>query len=265
MKRSSALVLGTIAGGLFLAGSASLAAAQAVQPRHPEGFAGPMVTDRPDFTESTEAVPRGRFQLEAGYTFVRRRGPDEHSVGEALLRYGFAERWELRIEAPSLVFESDPYDAGLSDLGIGLKHELAEQDGARPALGLIVSATLPTGSEGFSEDTVVPQATLAWAYDLTERLSLGGNFNLAAPRDEDERFLAPSSSLALGLALAEKLGVFAEYFGFYPSGDRDETHYGSAGLTYLFTPNFQLDFRVGIGLNSAADDGFAGTGFSLRW
>ncbi len=30
----------------------------------------PLVTDRPDFTESTEAVPAGHLQLEAGYTFT---------------------------------------------------------------------------------------------------------------------------------------------------------------------------------------------------
>ncbi|MFQ5990494.1 MAG: hypothetical protein ACE5K9_11330 [Candidatus Methylomirabilales bacterium] len=31
----------------------------------------PLVTDRPDFTESTETVAPGRFQIEAGYTFSR--------------------------------------------------------------------------------------------------------------------------------------------------------------------------------------------------
>ena len=30
-----------------------------------------LVTDRPDFTESTETVKPGRFQLEGGYTFTR--------------------------------------------------------------------------------------------------------------------------------------------------------------------------------------------------
>ena len=30
----------------------------------------PMVTDRPDFTESTLTVPRGRAQVELGYTYV---------------------------------------------------------------------------------------------------------------------------------------------------------------------------------------------------
>ena len=35
----------------------------------PADLTEPLVTDRPDFTESTDAVPRGRFQLEMGYTF----------------------------------------------------------------------------------------------------------------------------------------------------------------------------------------------------
>ena len=36
----------------------------------PAPLTEPLVTDRPDFTESTDAVPRGHFQLEMGYTFT---------------------------------------------------------------------------------------------------------------------------------------------------------------------------------------------------
>ena len=46
----------------------------------------PLITDRPDFTESTEAVPAGHVQLEAGYTFTfDREGSDrtrDHAAPE---------------------------------------------------------------------------------------------------------------------------------------------------------------------------------------
>jgi len=38
----------------------------------------------------------------------------------------------------------------------------------------------------------------------------------------------------------------------------------NAGLTYLVTPNFQLDWRAGLGLNTAADGFFTGCGFTVR-
>ncbi|MCZ6654354.1 MAG: hypothetical protein O7D91_15175, partial [Planctomycetota bacterium] len=35
-----------------------------------DAMAEPLITDRPDFTESTDAIPTGHFQLEAGYMFT---------------------------------------------------------------------------------------------------------------------------------------------------------------------------------------------------
>jgi hypothetical protein len=243
----------------------------AAAPAQDSRFTEPIVTDRPDFTESAQTVPHGAFQLEAGYTFVSRSGPDEHTFGEVLLRYGISPDLELRLEAPSLVMLSgntDDEDSGLSDMSLGLKHRLAEQDGWRPALAVIAALVLPTGTNGFSESTFIPEATLAWSYDLQEPFTLSGNFNLSVPEDDDDdRFLEPSASIALGIGLTDNVGAFIEYFGFYPdlSTDRPNTHYADGGLTYLINPNLQLDARIGAGLNSDADDLFAGVGFAVRW
>jgi hypothetical protein len=60
-----------------------------------------MVTDRPDFTESASVVPRGRVQLEAGYTYARDEDAGvlaAHSYPEALARIGVVDdRLELRL------------------------------------------------------------------------------------------------------------------------------------------------------------------------
>lgn len=54
----------------------------------------PIITDRPDFTESAVTVPRGHLQLETGYTgaYDREDGKREsaHSFPEALLSSTFA-------------------------------------------------------------------------------------------------------------------------------------------------------------------------------
>ncbi len=41
----------------------------------------PLITDRPDFTESPVAVAPGLFQLEGGYTFSKDAGEDKHTLG----------------------------------------------------------------------------------------------------------------------------------------------------------------------------------------
>ena len=47
-------------------------------------LAEPMVTDRPDFTESSSAVPTGRIQLEVGGTHVELEEASESSLGANL-------------------------------------------------------------------------------------------------------------------------------------------------------------------------------------
>ena len=45
---------------------------------------------------------------------------------------------------------------------------------------------------------------------------------------------------------------------------RADRHLLDAGATFLMIPNVQLDASGGIGLNSAAEDWFAGVGLSVR-
>ena len=66
----------------------------------------PIDTDRPDFTDGTHTVARGRWQFETGYTYQQARGIDAghtHSLPEALLRVGVWSQVELRIGENYLV------------------------------------------------------------------------------------------------------------------------------------------------------------------
>ena len=58
-------------------------------------------TDRPDFTESSVTVPRGRLQMESGVTWSDEPGGSEVLSGpELLFRYGLFEKTELRFVPP---------------------------------------------------------------------------------------------------------------------------------------------------------------------
>jgi len=246
---------------------------------------GSLVTDRPDFTESTVTIPRGRAQLEAGYTFTYDKEKDvrtkDHTFPELLLRVGLADDLELRIGwagwslAREMTHEPsragrrvsvESRDNGGTDMSLGLKFHLLDQDGWVPDFGVIVAADLPTGAGGKTSGDVDPFLGLLWAYDLTDRWALAGNVNLAVPTSERGRFFQTSASVSAAFALTDELGAYVEYFGFYPN-DRgaDAAHSLNGGFTYLITDNFQIDVLAGFGLNEEADDFFAGAGFAWRF
>ena len=245
----------------------------------------PLVTDRPDFTESTETVPAGHFQLEAGYTFTydreRKDRVRDHTAPELLMRIGLVDNFELRIGWDGYSWTDSQFEGetrggrrvtredqtqDAHDLSLGFKYKLVEQDGWIPHFGVIGAITVPSGSAGVSSGDVDPEIVLLWAYDITDSFAIAGNVGLAAPTDNGDRFFQASASLAAAVALSEKVGAYVEYFGFYPNAEHsDAAHSVNAGLTYLINNNFQIDWRVGAGLNEEADDFFTGVGFAFRY
>ena len=245
----------------------------------------PLITDRPDFTESTETIPPGHFQLEAGYTFTydreRKDRVRDHTAPELLMRIGLMDNFELRIGWDGYSWTDsqfevetrsgrhvtrDDWTQGANDLSLGVKYKLFEQDGWVPHFGVIGAISVPSGSAGVSSGDVDPEVVLLWAYDISDSFAVAGNVGLAAPTDDGDRFFQASASLAAAIALSEKVGAYVEYFGFYPNAEHsDAAHSVNGGLTYLINNNFQIDWRIGAGLNEEADDFFTGVGFAFRY
>lgn len=245
----------------------------------------PLITDRPDFTESTEAIPAGHVQIEAGYTFtLDREGTDrtrDHTAPELLFRIGLVENWELRIGWDGYSWTENQFEVesrdekritqelwtqGANDMSLGFKCKLVEQDGWIPHFGVLGAITLPSGSAGLSSGDVDPELILLWAYDLTDSLAVAGNVGFAVPTQDGSRFFQTSASISIAMAMTERLGAYAEYYGFYPNArGADCAHTFNAGLTYLVSNNFQIDARVGAGLNEEASDFLAGVGFAWRF
>ena len=226
----------------------------------------PLVTDRPDFTESASTVERGRFQIESGATWTDSDEADGLDVGELLVRIGLARELELRLGVGSYSDADGPpgeAPAGLGDTSLGVKLGLGA--GSDWSTALIVRTTLPTGDHELREPHLQPGAVLAVARDLSATTSLGTNLGYTWASAGGEQYSELSGSVALGRSLGERLGGFVELFGFLPA-DRggDDTAYFDAGLTWLLSNDLQLDVRAGIGLVSAAEDHFIGAGLSWR-
>jgi hypothetical protein len=112
---------------------------------------------------------------------------------------------------------------------------------------------------------------LVWSCDL-ERLwgdkwtgfGVYGNFNLAYPTTNGDRFLQGAGSICGTYAINDNLGVFAEYYVVRPAAKgTDAAHSIDCGTTYLLNDRIQLDARVGVGLNRTADNAYVGVGISF--
>lgn len=247
---------------LFVAASAS---AQSPEPR-------PLVTDRPDFTESAVTVAPGRWQLEAGYTFSRLGDARAHTLGEALGRIGLHERAELRLGLNSyeIVEGGGGRDSGFQDLSLGVKLGLLEGaprfEPLRPAMALLLGGAFPTGGEDVGAGAGALDAKLAFAWPLTTRLALGSNLNAGWLDLGEGSFAQYSGSLSLGASVSDRLGAYLEAYGFATGDDAGENAaFLNGGLTVATSGDSQLDARAGIGFDDPRPNYFAGLGFALRW
>lgn len=225
----------------------------------------PLVTDRPDFTESAVSVVPGRVQLEAGWTMETADEVDVHTLGEVLFRIGVLPRTEFRVGLNSFVTVDAPGgdSSGLDDVSIGAKFELLEGRASRPQTAVLIGTTVPTGDGEVAAEEWQPEAILALEWDLSHRVGLGVNGGWTYAGTDDDRFHEGKASAAVGVGLTERVGAFFEAFGFV--SEEEDPAFFDAGLTYLVSDDFQLDGRVGVGLDDDASDWFVGLGISQRW
>jgi len=239
----------------------------------------PLVTDRPDFTESPTTVGQGVVQLETGYTFTSDASggirTTNRSFPETLWRIGVLTDWlEFRIvwnyEVERVragnVAETQ---SGADDLTLGFKIALTEQQSCLPETGIILQLSVPTGGDAFTSDEVLPGVNYCYSWDFGEDWYLAGSTGVNGAIDDEtsDTFSEVNQSISLGHSWTEKLGSYTEWYVLAPSGadTNRPQNYFNAGFTYLINKDVQWDIRAGVGLNEAADNFFAGTGLSLRY
>jgi hypothetical protein len=235
----------------------------------------PLVTDRPDFTEATSTVGLGVAQLEIGYTYtfdndgaLATKSP---TYPETLLRYGVGADWlELRFVWTYANEEvGNTMASGSPDLGLGLKIALTPQEGVLPEMALIPQMMVPTGSNVFSADEVLPGLNWLYGWEISDCISTAGStqFNRALDENTLNAYTEWAQSWTVAYTLTDDIGGYTEWFAFFPHSADTATveHYFNGGLTYLVHNDLQFDVRAGVGLNDAADDYFVGTGLSIRY
>jgi hypothetical protein len=239
----------------------------------------PLVTDRPDFTEASVTVGYGVLQLETGYTFTYDSEGNErtrsHSFPESLLRVGVLAEWlELRLDWNYLdeqteIGSVEDSVSGAEDLGLGIKIALTPQEKILPETAIILQMTVPSGSSDLTADEVLPGFNYLYGWDINDEWSTGGSTGINGAIDDEtfDSYSEVSQSWTVGYSWSDRIGSYAEWFVFIPtSADTNHTeNYFNGGFTVLFNDDLQWDIRAGVGLNSAADDFFTGTGLSFRY
>lgn len=275
IRLAPGLLLGALAVGTMLGHPGDVSAQEPVGAPNASPASRPLAADRPDFTEAASTVGRGVLQIEFGYTFggdwSGGNSVQTHTLGELLLRAGVVADWlELRVAvSPVTRVDSEgsgASDSGIEDLHLGAKIELTPQAGRLPALALLPQMTLPTGSTRFSDGRALPGVNLLYSWDVPGGLSLAGSTQInQAVADDDGSYPEWAQSVAAGAGLGTRGGVYGEWYAFLPTGaDAPREHYFNAGLTWLTADDSQWDVRVGVGLNDAAEDLFAGVGAAIR-
>ena len=232
----------------------------------------PLITDRPDFTESAETVPQGMTQIEGGYTYTQNTTHDStQSLGEVLVRIAAGNKTELRVGLNS-------YDTGRgasgrsygregADLGFKVRIKPGTENAGfrKAAVSAIGFVTLPTGTGSERGNKVQGTAKLILGYSFNSRTDLGVNANYSYVADDSGDYGEMASSASFGYALTDRVGSYVEYYGFYPVARQTAAHYLNTGLSYLINDNLQVDVRVGAGLGGPADKSFVGTGVAVRF
>jgi len=227
----------------------------------------PIVTDRPDQTESSLTVARGSVQIEAGWSTTRDGSgalrTRAHALPEVLVRIGAGDRLEARLGFAGWQ-RNETGASGVGDLEAGFKYRLTPAGGPGPVVALMTDVALPTGADGFTGEQVSPVVRLAVAHELSETVGTAYHAGVSVVRTGTETGIEAIYTWTVGVALAEPVGAFVETFGTVNLSAGETRALLDGGFTLQLRPNLQLDLSGGVGLNDSADDWFLGAGVAVR-
>ena len=238
---------------------------------------GPLVTDRPDQTESASIVPRGLVQIEAGWaldhTAERSHSIRTHSVPGVLVRAGITDRFEARFgfagwQAADTAGARGAASA-LGDTEVGVKALLRDAESGGPTIALIAHVTLPTGSGEATTGRPDPSVLITIAHGLSENVSLGWNagpaWATAGTPGARETLLGMVGTASLGFGLTDRWSAFVEVFGVAATSDAgDSVGSVDGGVTLRLSDNLQFDSSLGLGVVGPAPDWSIASGVSIR-
>ncbi|MFO7655791.1 MAG: transporter [Bacteroidales bacterium] len=228
-----------------------------------------LITDRPDQTESSAIVPVSKVQIETGMVLENDQSDlikqKSFVYNSTLLRYGVFSNFELRLgleyaKDRFILNDSATIASGFSPLYTGFKIKISEEDKWLPEIAFLGGFVMPfTAGKDYKPSYSAANLRFAFSHTLSEMFSIG--YNLGMEYDGESAIPGYFYSVAIGIGISEKIGMFIESYGIiYEEGNAE--HLTDFGFTYLLLPGFQIDISAGKGINENATDYFFGMGLS---
>ena len=257
LRSTCALLISVMAGTLALQAKAQTCGAK---------MQSPIATDRPQITSSSVVVPCGSLQFENGFQETSNGGQRTLDLPETAVRFGIANKTEIRFGAPDYFFNDETASGvatGLGDLSVGFKQQLGPTRGGFD-VSLIPSVSLPTGANLISSHGYDPTVQLPWSRALTKTWTAAGMFSLMWLTEGARRNLTSQASVYFDRQLSSPWDAYVEYSGAFPQrgGPQNVIDFGTA---YKPTPHQQLDFHCSFGLSAATPAHSIGFGYSVRF
>nr|WP_297529984.1 transporter [uncultured Roseateles sp.] len=233
--------------------------------------------DQPGIVESSSTVGKGRALLETGLGYQRDKSDGVRSrlwSTPTLLRFGFAEDWEFRVETDGYqrLRASDGGGtvkaSGWADTALGVKWHVQDGDGERhtPGLAWLLHVDMDSGSSAFRGQGLRPSLRLTSEWDLPHDWSaglIGGLYRDS--RDDGKHFVGGILGASLGWPIAESWKGYVEVAGDQLASKRNGGRSISAGtgVTWLVDRKLQLDASINRGLTKQTADWVLGLGVSI--
>lgn len=233
---------------------------------------GPLITDRPDQTESPDLIPKGLLQIELGFLYEEKSeenfNEETFIYNTTLIRYGLLENLELRLGFDIAQSKIKKYEVpktesmgGFSPLYVGFKIGIVEEKKLLPKIGFLGGAILPfSAAEVFKPEGTGGEFRFSFAHTLSK--TWGFSYNFGASWNGEPPYISYIYTAVLNHGFTTNLSGFVEIYGEFPEQRRSE-HLIDAGFTYLLSNSLQLDLSAGTGLTTSQDY-FVGAGISVR-
>jgi hypothetical protein len=118
------------------------------------------------------------------------------------------------------------------------------------------------GSKEFHTKLIAPAFRFLMQHTLSNKMMLA--YNLGAEWNGDNSQHNYIYTLTTGYALTNKLGCYAELYGFI-STQNEADHRFDGGFTYLIKNDMMVDVSGGFGLTDNTHKNYISLGFSYRF
>lgn len=233
--------------------------------------------DRPGIADGSTTVGREHFQIETAFQREFSDGGDDRTTfTPTLLRYGFANKWEVRVEGNGYTWEKqvDPTQGttrshGFAPTSIGLKYNFVDAVRAKqPSIGAIVRVFPPSGSGDFHNTRTTGDVRLAADWNFAEKWSLNPNVGVGVYQDDAKRaYTAGLFAATLNFNPSKVVNFFVDTGIQTPEEKNGRTSMiVDAGGAVILGHDIQLDLSVGTGVaGSTPPHPFVAAGFSKRF